>query len=263
LILVMAFCRCNIMQKIAIVHCCGAGDAPLGCLEEQTNNHQQNVDSIYSLETLLGAEITAYYFQYGCGPPAELAVKLVKSTLIFFLIDEDKSDNNAETLSLITHTRTVNQADIFILALPNQTIKSHSAYYAGADQFMRFPFDFDEINARTYALIQREKRKAVKPFDYSQLVFTPAQSIIMSCLVEHPSKVISKQVLQQIVGRKKFHAHDRNLDMHISNIRQKLLRAGYKKSLIKTVRNLGYVFDEITLGILPADKDPDDIAGQS
>ncbi|MFA0232036.1 winged helix-turn-helix domain-containing protein, partial [Vibrio sp. 10N.261.45.A7] len=50
--------------------------------------------------------------------------------------------------------------------------------------------------------------------------------------------------LQIHVLKKELCPFDRNLDMHISNIRRKLVQAGLSKQHIKTVRGKGYSYLE-------------------
>ncbi|MDF5701734.1 winged helix-turn-helix domain-containing protein, partial [Vibrio parahaemolyticus] len=50
--------------------------------------------------------------------------------------------------------------------------------------------------------------------------------------------------LQTEVLKKELSPFDRNLDMHISNIRRKLVEAGLSKQHIKTFRGKGYSYLE-------------------
>lgn len=55
-------------------------------------------------------------------------------------------------------------------------------------------------------------------------------------------KPVSKKELQTRVLLNDFSKHDRNLNIHISIIRQKLHGCGYSKELIMTLRNKGHNF---------------------
>ncbi|MDF4360306.1 winged helix-turn-helix domain-containing protein, partial [Vibrio parahaemolyticus] len=65
-----------------------------------------------------------------------------------------------------------------------------------------------------------------------------------SHLVKNQGVVISKAELQTEVLKKELSPFDRNLDMHISNIRRKLVEAGLSKQHIKTFRGKGYSYLE-------------------
>lgn len=58
------------------------------------------------------------------------------------------------------------------------------------------------------------------------------------------ARFISKSELQKEVLKKDLCPFDRNLDMHISNIRRKMVKLGLSKQHIKTVRGKGYSFIE-------------------
>jgi len=61
-------------------------------------------------------------------------------------------------------------------------------------------------------------------------------------LYERKGQVISKQALQWAVLQKDLGKFDRNLDMHVSNIRRKFTQAHLPRNLIHTVRGQGYHF---------------------
>ncbi|MGL5359795.1 MAG: response regulator transcription factor [Shewanella sp.] len=61
-------------------------------------------------------------------------------------------------------------------------------------------------------------------------------------LYERNGQVISKQELQWAVLQKELGKFDRNLDMHVSNIRRKFTKLNLPRNLINTVRGQGYHF---------------------
>lgn len=73
-----------------------------------------------------------------------------------------------------------------------------------------------------------------------QCPFTLTESRLLDCLIHNKNNVVSKATLQQSVLEKEFNLLDRNLDMHISNIRKKLAAQGIEKGIIKTIRGIGY-----------------------
>ncbi|GAL03287.1 copper-sensing two-component system response regulator CpxR [Photobacterium aphoticum] len=82
-----------------------------------------------------------------------------------------------------------------------------------------------------------------------KLPLTGTECELLEYLVKHHGVVISKAELQQVVLKKELSPFDRNLDMHISNIRRKMVQSGFSKNHIKTVRGKGYSFLE-TVGHL-------------
>lgn len=78
----------------------------------------------------------------------------------------------------------------------------------------------------------------------NSLPLTGTEAELLCYLVKNQGVVISKAELQTQVLKKELSPFDRNLDMHISNIRRKLVEAGLSKQHIKTFRGKGYSYLE-------------------
>ncbi|PKH98100.1 DNA-binding response regulator, partial [Shewanella sp. 11B5] len=61
-------------------------------------------------------------------------------------------------------------------------------------------------------------------------------------LFDRQGEVVTKEELQLRVLHKELGRFDRNLDMHISNTRRKLVKRNLPRELINTVRGQGYSF---------------------
>mgnify|MGYP003301454578 FL=1 len=59
--------------------------------------------------------------------------------------------------------------------------------------------------------------------------------------MKHAGMVTTREVILERVWGTDFEGESRTLDMHIKTLRQKLKEAG---SLIKTVRNVGYIMSD-------------------
>jgi len=126
-------------------------------------------------------------------------------------------------------------------------------FKAGADQYLPKPFKDTELLMRIQSLLrrvslERTRYKYSTPSDdfeenISRLPFTNTEADIVNYLMKNKGKAISKKELQVSVLRRDFYEFDRNLDMHISNIRRKMTLSGYSKSVISTVRSEGYRFE--------------------
>ena len=76
----------------------------------------------------------------------------------------------------------------------------------------------------------------------SRLPLTGTEKDLLDYLIKNDGIVVSKSDLKIHVLKKELCPFDRNLDMHISNIRRKLVQAGLSKQHIKTVRGKGYSY---------------------
>ncbi|EIT7140166.1 response regulator transcription factor [Vibrio parahaemolyticus] len=143
---------------------------------------------------------------------------------------------------------------ILMLTALNDESSMLDGYQAGADQYIGKPFNVAELLMRIKAILRRvgleRQRQTICNTAQSisdqltSLPLTSTEADLLSHLVKNQGVVISKAELQTEVLKKELSPFDRNLDMHISNIRRKLVEAGLSKQHIKTFRGKGYSYLE-------------------
>ncbi|TOE61950.1 DNA-binding response regulator [Vibrio parahaemolyticus] len=143
---------------------------------------------------------------------------------------------------------------ILMLTALNDENSVLDGYQAGADQYIGKPFNVAELLMRIKAILRRvgleRQRQTICNTAQSisdqltSLPLTSTEAELLSHLVKNQGVVISKAELQTEVLKKELSPFDRNLDMHISNIRRKLVEAGLSKQHIKTFRGKGYSYLE-------------------
>ncbi|ALM68035.1 TPA: response regulator [Vibrio parahaemolyticus] len=143
---------------------------------------------------------------------------------------------------------------ILMLTALNDENSMLDGYQAGADQYIGKPFNVAELLMRIKAILRRvgleRQRQTICNTAQSisdqltSLPLTSTEADLLSHLVKNQGVVISKAELQTEVLKKELSPFDRNLDMHISNIRRKLVEAGLSKQHIKTFRGKGYSYLE-------------------
>jgi two-component system response regulator CpxR len=132
----------------------------------------------------------------------------------------------------------------------------------GADDYLAKPFQHRELLARINAILRRinivktnensvdnQQINAVilnhatrQVFCHQQLVeLTGTEFQILDLLMNNASQIVSKNVISEQILKRKLSAFDRSIDMHISNIRRKLLEFSPSDKL-KTIRGAGYIF---------------------
>ncbi|MDN7125894.1 response regulator transcription factor [Pseudidiomarina sp. 1APR75-33.1] len=125
----------------------------------------------------------------------------------------------------------------------------------GADDYLPKPFYPRELVARIKALLRRTPATSVRQeatdfagfyvdpthnkvtCDGTELELTPTEFDILRTLVRGAGEVISKDQLSVAALGRSLAPFDRSLDVHISNIRKKLLS---EPERIQTVRGRGY-----------------------
>jgi two-component system response regulator CpxR len=132
----------------------------------------------------------------------------------------------------------------------------------GADDYLAKPFQHRELLARINAILRRIKivktnestighqqindikldHATRQVFCHQQLVeLTGTEFQILDLLMDNASQIVSKNEISEQVLKRKLSAFDRSIDMHISNIRRKLLEFSPNDKL-KTIRGAGYIF---------------------
>ncbi|WDE04984.1 response regulator [Thalassomonas viridans] len=132
----------------------------------------------------------------------------------------------------------------------------------GADDYLAKPFHHRELLARIKAILRRidiiknnqepasllkvnevELNHATRQVSCHRqaLELTGTEYQILTYLMEHHGTIVSKETLSELVLGRKLSPFDRSIDMHVSNIRRKLLPAS-EQDKIKTIRGAGYIF---------------------
>ena len=141
-----------------------------------------------------------------------------------------------------------------------------SGFRLGADDYLPKPFSMAELHVRIEAILRRvaldRRPAAIAPvvpvgglrFDDEQCdVFyrnqpaglTRSEYRLLETLNRNDEEVLSKAFLYQHVLQRGYAAHDRSLDMHISQIRRKLKSVGYTEREVRTVWGKGYVLSAV------------------
>ena len=131
----------------------------------------------------------------------------------------------------------------------------------GADDYLPKPCNPRELVARLRAILRRtHKTPTSRPIleqhniivDCSKrlvtlagayLELTNAEFNILEMLIKTPGQAFSKEELTEYALSRKYTAYDRSIDVHISNLRNKLGENPQGEPLIKTVRGFGYMFN--------------------
>ena len=125
----------------------------------------------------------------------------------------------------------------------------------GADDYLSKPFGIMELISRVKALLRRSGGKKEKNITIGQVCLdeekhkvtvggqacelTYKEYELLKLLMANAGVVTSREsILEQVWGTD-FEGESRTLDMHIKTLRQKLGASG---GMIKTVRNVGYIF---------------------
>ena len=158
-----------------------------------------------------------------------------------------------------TIRRTDQKIGIIILSAKGQEQDKIRGLSIGADDYMTKPFSVLELLARVRCLLRRTKEEEPeqpKLFDCGALhldletrevkvngrevLLTYKEYELLKLLMTNAGIVTTRELILDRVWGIDFEGESRTLDMHIKTLRQKLKEEG---SLIKTVRNVGYIMN--------------------
>ena len=130
----------------------------------------------------------------------------------------------------------------------------------GADDYLPKPFEPRELVARLRAIMRRRVRgitgeralrfgrleldtgARVVRLDGKPCELTGYQFNLLLALAKKAGRVLSREVLMDLVKGEEFESFDRSIDVHISRIRAVIEDNPKKPRRIITVRAVGYVF---------------------
>jgi len=156
-------------------------------------------------------------------------------------------------------------APILMLTAKDEEIDKIIGLEVGADDYMTKPFSIRELMARVKAMLRRslqyldvEKEKEritvhdleIFPQKYEaflkgqQIYLTPKEFELLELMVKNKGKVLDRNLLLNRIWGYNYYGDTRIVDVHISNLREKIEDNSAKPEYIKTVRGVGYKFRE-------------------
>jgi two-component system, OmpR family, phosphate regulon response regulator OmpR len=128
----------------------------------------------------------------------------------------------------------------------------------GADDYLAKPFEPRELLARLRAILRRANTAKDDVLRFGRLEidrgarevrvdgevrpFTSYQFSLLLVLAEHAGRVMSREMVMDIMKAEPLEAFDRSIDVHVSRIRAAIEDDPKKPRRVITVRGAGYVF---------------------
>lgn len=152
--------------------------------------------------------------------------------------------------------QTGNRVPVILLTAKSEQADRIAGLAEGADDYVVKPCAPTEVVLRVQAVLRRTRPGADDALTVGPLVvypgrrqvavegeaiaLTPTEFRILTTLLEHPGWTFSRQQLLDRCAGPDFDGFDRNIDVHIANLRKKLR---LKPSPIRTVYGVGYRFE--------------------
>ena len=145
-----------------------------------------------------------------------------------------------------------------ILSARNEEYDKLQGFELGIDDYMTKPFSPKELMARIKAILNRCNQDSKDTYEYKTLKIdykahsvyiddkeidlTPKEYDLLTYFIKNKKIALSREQLLNKIWNYDYYGNDRTIDTHIKMLRNNL---GKYRYLIKTVRGLGYKFEEV------------------
>ncbi len=128
---------------------------------------------------------------------------------------------------------------ILMLTARGQVQDKVSGLNAGADDYLTKPFSFEELLARTKALIRRPRKISETKLDPQKYGLSSKEFSLLEYFMQNPDKIISKEQIISHIWNYDADVLPNTVEAHVRNLRKKM-----GKDLIRTVRGFGYKLEK-------------------
>lgn len=158
---------------------------------------------------------------------------------------------------VLSEIRKVSQVPVIILTALGEKKLVSEYLLNGANDYITKPFDDDELLARVMVQLrhfrQESKADRLRPVkniivDQSNYeIWREGESVrlgkkefeILTCLLEHPSQIFTKEQLYERVWQESYLPGDNSLNAQLSNLRKKIALLDSEEEYIETIWGLG------------------------
>ncbi len=169
--------------------------------------------------------------------------------------------------SLCKKLRAISRVPVIMLTAVTDHTDRTVGLELGADDYVTKPFDQRELLARVKAVLRRTAetlaappsdirpimcfgdwrldvaRRELRSADDTLVLLSGGEFDLLLAFVEHPQRVLTRDQLLDLARGPAHAAYDRSIDTLVSRLRHKLAAGSKAPSVIRTVRNGGYVFE--------------------
>ena len=202
-------------------------------------------------------------YQVECAYDGAAAVELAREGQ-FDLIILDLMMPEIDGLEACMRIREFSNVPVIMLTARSEDTDKIIGFECGADDYITKPFNILELKARIRAMLRRasaggqgraakciaagdltldtEQRVAIR--DGQVVELTAKEYDLIELLMKNPRRVYSRENLMNVVWGYSYTGDYRTVDVHIRRLREKLEKDPSRPEHLKTVRGLGYRWEE-------------------
>ncbi|KAF1044811.1 MAG: Transcriptional regulatory protein OmpR [Herbaspirillum frisingense] len=229
-----------------------------------TNTHILVVDDDRDIRTLLAEYLDANGLRtLTATNGAEMRRVLDESRVDLIVLDLTLPGEDG--LTLCRNLRATSSVPVIMLTARGEPLDRILGLEMGADDYLAKPFEPRELFARIRSVLRRTQalppnmaqsdvaamRFAGWTLDLTArhlvnrdgvvVALSGAEFRLLKVFLDHPNRVLNRDQLLELTQGRESDPFDRSVDIQISRLRQKLGDDARTPSIIKTVRNEGYV----------------------
>ena len=227
------------------------------------------VDDEEEVRDLVAAYLTKEGFRVATAPDGtSMRRVLAEDSVDLIVLDVRLPDESG--FNLVRDLRRTHDTPVILLTGKSEPVDRIVGLELGADDYLSKPFELRELLARIRSVLRRSQSKPrpspdapadqVKVFAgwaldqvhrqlYSpagvEVELTGAEFELLRELVNNAQRPISRNQLLNAAQSRDGAPYDRSIDVSISRLRKKLEKDPHHPTLIKTIRNVGYVLTSV------------------
>lgn len=184
------------------------------------------------------------------------AIEAIKKDVDIDIIVLDIMMPNMDGYTAYKEIKKIRNVPTIILSARGEEYDKLMGFDLGVDDYLTKPFSPRELIARIKAILKRDNKivdmytyKGLKIdkkahsvyIDDEEIELTPKEYELLVYFIENKKVALSREQLLGKIWGYDFFGDDRTVDTHIKTLRSRL---GDYRDLIKTIRGVGYKFEE-------------------
>ena len=214
------------------------------------------IEDDLDMQTLISDYLQNYDFEVTAfDKPKEALTNLEKDSAAYAVVVLDLMLPQMDGFDVCKRIRQLSSVPIIISSARGELSDKILGFDLGADDYLAKPYEPRELVIRINAILRRsvssarnigdfeidEDKHEIKVEDYL-LDLTKIEYDILHLFLQNQNKVLSRESISNAVTGIEYNSKDRTIDMHISNIRQKIGDDSKDPKYIKSVWGIGYKF---------------------